>query len=154
MAAVPGVRLSSSSPCRGAVAAFFPVVLQWEGEAGEQENDDPWQCWCVYISLPLFQKSFPSLLSVHSSLIQLFSFTLLILIQLSNVPAFVLFPPLQFQKSPLSSQKKSSSAAGVESSIYRLEGRGLLLRVGSRGAACWSARQGAWGFRLGHCSMF
>jgi len=45
MAAVPGVRLSSSSPCRGAVAAFFfsgaVVVLQREGEASEQENDDP-----------------------------------------------------------------------------------------------------------------
>ena len=44
MAAVPGVRLSSSSPCRGAVAAFFSsgvVVLQREGEAGEQENEDP-----------------------------------------------------------------------------------------------------------------
>ena len=33
-------------------------------------------------------------------------------------------------------------------------GAGLLLRVGSRGAACWSARQGGWGFRFGHCSMF
>ena len=27
--------------------------------------------WCVCISLPLFQKSFPSLLSVHSALVQL-----------------------------------------------------------------------------------
>ena len=27
--------------------------------------------WCVFISLPLFQKSFPSLLSVHSALVQL-----------------------------------------------------------------------------------
>jgi len=53
------------------VPPFLPMVQRREGEAGEQENDDPWQCWCVCISLPLFHKSFPSLLSVHSSLVQL-----------------------------------------------------------------------------------
>ena len=37
-------------------------------------------------------------------------------------------------KRALSRPKKNPPAAGVESSIYRLEGSGLLLRVGSRAA--------------------
>jgi len=71
----------------------------------------------------------------------------------TSLPSFF-FPLFSFKRALSRPKKKSSSAAGVESSIYRLEGCGLLLRVGSRGAACWSARQGAWGFRFSHCSMF
>jgi hypothetical protein len=50
-------------------------------------------------------------------------------------------PSLSFQKTP-------PFPAGVESSIYRLEGCGLLLRVGSRARGGWSTRQGAWGFKF------
>ena len=46
----------------------------------------------------------------------------------------IFLPLFQFQKSPLSS-KKNPPAAGVESSIYRLEGSGQLLRVGEQGSA-------------------
>jgi hypothetical protein len=45
------------------------------------------------------------------------------------------FPPSVSVSKELSLvQKKIPPAAGVESSIYRLEGSGLLLRVGSRAA--------------------
>jgi hypothetical protein len=83
-----------------------------------------------------FSISFPLFLTSHSGYLH-----------------FKLLSPFSFKRA-LSRPKNPPPAAGVESSIYRLEGRGLLLRVGSRGAACWSARQGAWGFRFGHCSMF
>jgi hypothetical protein len=54
--------------------------------------------------------------------------------------------PFQFQKSPLS-RSKLPPAADVESSIYRLEGCRLLLRVGGKGAVCCCA----WG--AGHAAV-
>jgi hypothetical protein len=56
------------------------------------------------------------------------------------------FPLFSFERA-LSRPKNPPSAAGVESSIYRLEGRGLLLRVGSRGAAYCCA------WRAGHAAV-
>jgi len=102
------------------VPPFLPMVQRREGEAGEQESDDPWQCWCVCISLPLFQKSFPSLLSVHSSLVQLSkgsptfvpssvffspSFPISFPLFLPSHNSFLCFKtslPFQFRKIPLS----------------------------------------------------
>ena len=60
---------------------------------------------------------------------------------------FKLPSPFSFKRA-LSRPKNPPPAAGVESSIYRLERRGLLLRVGSRGAACccaWEAGHAAVG---------
>jgi len=51
---------------------------------------------------------------------------------------FKLPSPFSFKRA-LSLVPKIPPAAGVESSIYRLEGCGLLLRVGSRGVACCCA---------------
>ena len=86
---------------------------------------------------PSFPISFPLFLPSHSSFL-----------------CFKTSLPFQFQKIPLSRSKlylssfpSPSPAAGIESSIYRLEGRGLLLRVGSRGAACCCA------WRAGHAAV-
>ena len=60
---------------------------------------------------------------------------------------FKLPSPFSFKRA-LSRPKNPPPAAGVESSIYRLERRGLLLRVGSRGAAyccAWGAGHAAVG---------
>jgi len=59
---------------------------------------------------------------------------------------FKLPSPFSFKRA-LSRPKNPPPATGVESSIYRLERRGLLLRVGSRGAACCCA----WG--AGHAAV-
>jgi len=79
--------------------------------------------WCVCISLPLFQKSFPSLLSVHSALVQLSkgspafvpssvffspSFPISFPLFLPSHSSFLCFKtslPFQFQKIPLSPSK-------------------------------------------------
>ena len=84
-------------------------------------------------SFPIFSLSFP------------ISFPLFLPFH-SNSLCFKTSLPFQFQTSPLSS-KKSPLVAGVKSSIYRLEGSRLLLRMGSglllclgsRGAACCRA---------------
>jgi len=79
--------------------------------------------WCVCISLPLFQTSFPSLLSVHSALVQLSkgspalvpssvffspSFPISFPLFLPSHSSFLCFKtslPFQFQKIPLSPSK-------------------------------------------------
>jgi len=69
---------------------------------------------------------------------------------LSRSPLFCskkLSPSFSFPALSLVPSKKLPFVACVESSIYRLEGRGLLLRVGSRARGSWSASGRAAGGR-------
>jgi hypothetical protein len=62
-------------PVQRRKSAFSSMVLQRGGEDGELKNNDPWQCWCVCISLPLLQSFsiFPQFSSC-SKMSPLFSF--------------------------------------------------------------------------------
>jgi hypothetical protein len=99
---------SSSSPCRHASLPF----LQWcynGGEDGELKNNDPWQCWCVCLSLPLLQSFsvFPQFSSCS---------------KISPLFSFLSFPCLSLKTKNRTSRppsKKLPPIAGVESSIYR-----------------------------------
>jgi len=73
-----------------------------------------------------------------------------LLLLLSRSPLFCskkLSPSFSFPALSLVPSKKLPFVACVESSIYRLEGRGLLLRVGSRARGSWSASGRAAGGR-------
>ena len=96
----------------------------------------------------LLQKKIPSSVSKLPRFLP-FSFSIsfsLFLTSHSGYLHFKLPSPFSFKRA-LSRPKNPPPAAGVESSIYRLERRGLLLRVGSRGAACCCA----WG--AGHAAV-
>jgi len=116
-----------------------------------------WQCWCVCLSLLFGFRASPfSPLFFLSRFLPSCPFTVALFV--SKLPSAFSFKrafsrpkilPSSFSFVPTSSRPFLSKqpsllpkilfAAGVESSIYRLEGRGLLLRVGSRGAACCCA---------------
>jgi len=146
----PSVSCSSSSVYNG-----FPQWWRgvWEKDDELRKDDDGVGSAPLYFPPSVSEiLSFPSLRSLFSRSTSLVHTSHPHSIFQKSLLSFF-FPLFSFKRA-LSRPKNPPSAAGVESSIYRLEGRGLLLRVGSRGAACWSARQGAWGFRFGHCSMF
>jgi len=149
------------------VPPFLPMVQRLEGEAGDGVFVFP----SLYFRNPFLLFSLFTLLSFNFSKVPLLSFLLSFLLLcfspllflshfLSSYPLTVAFfvsklpSPFSFKRS-LSLVQNSTSrpshppspAAGIESSIYRLEGRGLLLRVGSRGAACCCA------WRAGHAAV-
>jgi len=116
-----------------------------------------WQCWCVCLSLLFGFRASPfSPLFFLSRFLPSCPFTVALFVsKLSSafsfkrafsrpkiLPSSFFFVPTSsrpFLSKQPSLLPKILFAAGVESSIYRLEGRGLLLRVGSRGAACCCA---------------